>query len=588
MDMGRCLLSEAKVERKYWPEVIKSAAYLKNRTLTNTIERKTPYEIFFKRKPSVKNLKLYGSKVFVRIPEEKRKSKWDKKADIGILLGYTDTGYRVLINNKVIIARHCDIIEEDVILCGLDDEKENKNEEINDNEKKDSASTLNKNEEKSNIEKNLERDDTYEINSDDKEEIIDKRPRRKVKPPVRFDEEFSYYCIYVNVCDAMIPDNFQEAITCNESNKWKEAMNREINSLKKNNTWTIVVVRKPEENKKVIDVKWIYKKKSDGEYKARLVVRGFQQTDCLNDIYSPVAKMPTLKLLLSYCCQNSLHIHQMDVETAFLNGKVLSEVYVKQPVGYEDGTDNVYKLNKALYGLKESPRAWYECFNIFLVTLNFQRSKYDYCLYVKKENDLNVYILLFVDDLLICCKNEQVIAEIKNKLSNKFKMKDIGKVKTYIGIDIEYEYGKNNILTLSQKLYIESLAKRYNIENSKLFKTPMEINLKLEKSDINEEIKYRNLIGALLYISSGTRPDISFSVNYLSRFQNSYNEMHFKYALRVLKYVYLTRELKLKYCKSNNADILDCFVDADWAGDIVDRKSTTGFVIRFFGNSISL
>ncbi|CAH2097574.1 unnamed protein product [Euphydryas editha] len=313
MDMGRCLLSEAKVERKYWPEVIKSAAYLKNRTLTNTIERKTPYEIFFKRKPSVKNLKLYGSKVFVRIPEEKRKSKWDKKADIGILLGYTDTGYRVLINNKVIIARHCDIIEEDVILCGLDDEKENKNEEeIKDNEKKDSASTRIQNEEKSKIEKNLERDDTYEINSDDKEEIIVKRPRRKVKPPVRFDEGFSYYCIYVNVCDAMIPDNFLEAITCNESNKWKEAMNREMNSLEKNNTWTMV--RKPDGNKKVIDVKWIYKKKSDGEYKARLVVRGFQQTDCLDDIYPPVAKMPTLKLLLLYCCQNSLHIHQMDVD----------------------------------------------------------------------------------------------------------------------------------------------------------------------------------------------------------------------------------------------------------------------------------
>ncbi|CAH2109166.1 unnamed protein product [Euphydryas editha] len=143
-------------------------------------------------------------------------------------------------------------------------------------------------------------------------------------------------------------------------------------------------------------------------------------------------------------------------------------------------------------------------------------------------------------------------------------MKDIDKVKTYIGIDIEYEYGKNNILTLSKKLYIESLAKRYNIENSKLFKTPMEINLKLEKSDINEDIKYS-----------------------IYRFQNSYYEMHFKYVLRFLKYVYSTRELKLKYCKSNNADILDCFVDADWAGDIVDRKSTTGFFIRFFGNSIS-
>lgn len=114
----------------------------------------------------------------------------------------------------------------------------------------------------------------------------------------------------------------------------------------------------------------------------------------------------------------------------------------------------------------------------------------------------------------------------------------------------------------------------------------MEINLKLEQSDINEDIKYRNLIGALLYISSGTRPDISFSVIYLSRFQNCYNETHYKYALRILKYLYMTKDLKLKYRKNNNVDIMDCFVDADWAGDTVDRKSTTGFVIRFFGNAI--
>ncbi|CAK9806359.1 Secreted RxLR effector protein 161 [Anthophora plagiata] len=113
----------------------------------------------------------------------------------------------------------------------------------------------------------------------------------------------------------------------------------------------------------------------------------------------------------------------------------------------------------------------------------------------------------------------------------------------------------------------------------------MEINLKLEQSELNEEIKYRNLIGALLYISSGTTPNVFFSVNYLSRFQNCCSETHFKYLLRVLKYLYLTRNLKLTYTQ-NETDLMDCFVDADWAGDIVDRKSTTGFVIRVYGNTI--
>lgn len=122
------------------------------------------------------------------------------------------------------------------------------------------------------------------------------------------------------------------------------------------------------ENKNVLDVKWVYTKKSDNIYKARLVVRGFQQLDEIDDTYSPVAKMQTLKILLSYCCKMGLTIEQMDVESAFLNGKVSSEVYVHQPKGYEDGTNKVCKLIKALYGLKESPRVWYEYLDNFLLS----------------------------------------------------------------------------------------------------------------------------------------------------------------------------------------------------------------------------
>ncbi|KAF2893615.1 hypothetical protein ILUMI_12558 [Ignelater luminosus] len=190
MDMGRCLLSEAEIHQRFWPEIIKAAAYLKNRTLTNTIEQKTPYEIFFKQKPSVKNLRMYGSKVFVRIPEEKR---------------------RVLMNNRVIIARHCDIIEEDVNLCGFEDEERQSN---YDEEKE--------------IEKQTIRDTTKNQNE---ENLLQTK----------------------NLAIT--------AITSSESLQWKEAMNREMDSLIKNNTWTLV--NNPVKDKKVIDVKWIYKKKSN-------------------------------------------------------------------------------------------------------------------------------------------------------------------------------------------------------------------------------------------------------------------------------------------------------------------------------------
>lgn len=132
MDMARCLMAEAKVNRSFWPECIKTAAYLKNRSLANTEERKTPYELFFRKRPDVKNLRIYGSKVYVRIPEEKRISKWDKKAERGVLLGYTDVEYRVLINNRVVVARHVDIIEEHVkYICFNENEDEEEESDTN-------------------------------------------------------------------------------------------------------------------------------------------------------------------------------------------------------------------------------------------------------------------------------------------------------------------------------------------------------------------------------------------------------------------------------------------------------------------------
>lgn len=353
--------------------------------------------------------------------------------------------------------------------------------------------------------------------------------------------------------------------------------------LQKNQTWKLV--NKPK-GEKIIDLKWVFTNKSDGRKKARLVARGFQQEKILEDIYSPVAKTQTLKILLAYCCQFGLIIEQMDVETAFLNGKVKSEVYVKQPPGFEDGTDRVCKLLKALYGLRESPRDWYECFDKYMRELGFKKSKNDYCLYILIIKNETIFVILFVDDLLICGKNKRKIDEIKKALSKRFCMKDLGKVDRYLGIKINYNCNKG-IMTLDQSEYIESLAIKYNLENAKLYRTPMEQNLCIEPAQsVSDDIKYRNLIGALLYISTSTRPDISYSVNYLSRFQNCYGETHYKYALRILKYLYLTKNLKLTYKRNSKDEILDCFVDADWAGDKVDRKSTTGYIIRLFGNVI--
>lgn len=574
MDTARCLLTDSNLNNKYWPEVVKTVAYLKNRTLTNTIKRKTPYEIFLGEKPDIKNLKLFGSKVFVRVPEVKRKNKWDRKADIGILVGYENNGYRVLINNKVTVARHVDIIEEDVKLVGFDGKDE--------------------------LEENLNKDDENLSDNDDdfkslnNSKIDYKTPERNLKntPELRRSnrerKQTQFYqsevnTIYVNYVNAVSPENYDQAMNSIDRNEWKKAMNHEIDCLNKNETWELV--EKPRD-KKIIDLKWIYTRKHDNTFKARLVARGFQQKEQLVDLYSPVAKMQTLKLLLAYCVKFNLIINQMDIESAFLNSNIISEVYVKQPEGYDDGTEKVCKLKKALYGLKESPKAWYNCLDEFLMKIGFKRSKYDYCLYTMKVENDKIYLLIFVDDILICCKNQKNLDRVKNSLVYRFKIKDLGKIKTYLGIEINYDE-QNGKMSLSQEKYIDSLAEKYKLKDGKLYNTPMEENLKCNPAiNLCENIKYRNLIGELLYISCGTRPDISYSVNYLSRFQNCYDNSHYKYALRILKYLYYTKSLKLNFDKGISNEVLDCCVDADWAGDPIDRRSTTGYVISLFGNVI--
>ena len=140
-------------------------------------------------------------------------------------------------------------------------------------------------------------------------------------------------------------------------------MDSEIDKLTKNYTWE--VVDKPKD-KEIINVKLIYTRKWDNTYKVRLVVWGFQQKEHIDNVYSPVGKMQTLKILLSYCCKNRLLVDQMDVETAFLKGDVKSEVYVNAPKGYELGKNKVFRLRKAFYGLRESPRAWYDCLDKYL------------------------------------------------------------------------------------------------------------------------------------------------------------------------------------------------------------------------------
>lgn len=275
----------------------------------------------------------------------------------------------------------------------------------------------------------------------------------------------------------------------------------------------------------------------------------------------------------------------MDVKSAFLNGNLKETVYMNQPDGFKEG-NKVCKLNKTLYGLKQASRGWNERFNDFIIQLGFNRSQSDPCIYTFHSNIYIIYVIIYVDDILIICNDLKEIRRLKQKFSSEFEMKDLNELEFFLGMKIERDIS-DSILKISQLKYIEKIIKNFNMEHCKPISTPMEPGLDLSKIEEKENTNkpYRELIGSLMYLMLCTRPDISYAVGYLSRFQSCSTDAHWEYLKRILRYLQLTKEMKLVFGNNKNDEIIG-YVDSDWASDKTDRKSTTGYVLKLYGSTI--
>eukprot|EP00253_Pinus_taeda_P031863 PITA_31863 len=332
--------------------------------------------------------------------------------------------------------------------------------------------------------------------------------------------DVSYDC-ELNLSTDFEPTSFKEAASHDE---WKEAMQKEYDALIKNDTWKLV---DPPFGTKPIGCKWVYKNKYkvDGSldnHKARLVAKGFAQKEGVDyeETFAPTAKWATIQTLFALAAQNGWKVHQMDVKTAFLNGDLKENVFMSQPEGFavKGHEHKVCKLVKSLYGLKQAPRAWYEKLTEHLLKLNFNHFDLDDAtLFVKKVGKTVVYLVVYVDDLLMTGNNESYIASIKKEIGKSFEMTDLGYVHYYLGIEVT-QHPKS--IFLSQKKYIGDLLNRFCMTECNPLSTPMEQNLKLtsiEGKKFEDATKYRQLVGSLIYLTT-TRPDISFVVGILSRF----------------------------------------------------------------------
>ena len=279
----------------------------------------------------------------------------------------------------------------------------------------------------------------------------------------------------------------------------------------------------------------------------------------------------------------------MDVQNAFLNGKLEENISVKQPKGFEvDGKEHCYyKLNKSLYGLKQSSRCWNSELHAYLVKLGFVQSASDSCIYFRVTDELCI-IAVYVDDLIIASKSIAEINSIKQSLSDRYKMKDLGVLNHFLGVKVEHDV-ENNSIFINQSTFASSLVSKFNFENSKSVKTPADVNVKPQNCDSSKPFDsklYQSCLGGLLYLSNRTRPDLTSSVSKAARYCASPAEENWSLVKRILRYLNGTLDFGIVYSKVNSPKLVG-YSDADWAGEVTDRKSTFGYCFKFNNSIIS-
>ena len=568
-ECARTMLSDSKLPKHFWAEAVATACYILNRILIRPLTNKTPYEFLYKRKPKVSYFKVFGSKCFV-LNTKDNLDKFDPKSDKGIFIGYSNRSKAFRIFNL-----RTNTIEETLHVSF--DENTNHNVETNDEE---DIVTL-----------NHESTETIdELNQPNKKlRLLKDHPIENVlgnmESVVRTRNQLNNMS-NVAFISSIEPKNPKEA---SSDDSWILAMQEELNQFTRNDVWELVP--KPED-KTIIGTKWVYKNKMNelGEVvrnKARLVAQGYCQEEGIDfeETFAPVARLEAIRILLAFANHNNFKLFQMDVKSAFLNGFVKEEVFVKQPPLFEDMKfpNHVYKLKKALYGLKQAPRAWYDRLRSYLLQSNFEIGKVDTTLFIKKnKNDIQL-VQVYVDDIIFGSTNPDMNKEFSDIMTKEFEMSHMGELNFFLGLQIKQ---LDNGTFISQEKYARDLVNKFGMTTASGKATPMATNEALSKEDLSKDVDptlYRGMIGSLLYITA-SRPDIMHSVCLCARYQSQPKETHLKAVKHILRYVKNTFDYGLFYPKNDSFNLIS-YCDADYAGCKSDRKSTSG-TCHFLGHSL--
>uniref|UniRef100_A0A2N9FY74 Integrase catalytic domain-containing protein n=1 Tax=Fagus sylvatica TaxID=28930 RepID=A0A2N9FY74_FAGSY len=539
MNMVRSMLSEKQIPKNFWPEAVNWTAHVLNRSPTLAVKDMTPEEAWSGIKPNVDYFRVFGCIGHVHVSDSKRK-KLDDKSFQCVLLGMSEESkaYRLYdpASKKIVVSRDVFFEESECWDWGRSNEEarldilewEDSNEEGSEHDQSEEESEEEVAAEEEGGEVSLSSSESPGENSPTSEESSPEGRNRRV--PFWMEDY---------------------------SSKWSAAMDLEIEAIERNGTWELTDLPK---GMKKIGVKWVFKTKlnENGEVdkcKARLVAKGYAQQYGIDytEVFAPVARWDTIRMIIALAARNSWSVFQLDVKSAFLHGELNEAVFVEQPQGYEKKGEEykVYKLKKALYGLKQAPRAWYSRIEAYFVKEGF----------------------------------ESMFVKFKNSMKLEFDMTDLGKMKYFLGVEV---LQNPEGIYISQRKYAKEVLERFRMENSNSVKNPIVPGVRLMKDEEGAKVNatmYKQLVGSLMYLTA-TRPDLMYVVSLISRFMASPTELHLQAAKRVLRYLKGTVDLGVFYRKKGNGELM-AYTDSDYAGDVDDRKSTSGYVFLLSEGAVS-
>ncbi|GJY33615.1 putative ribonuclease H-like domain-containing protein [Tanacetum coccineum] len=361
---------------------------------------------------------------------------------------------------------------------------------------------------------------------------------------------------------------------------WVEAMQEELLQFKLQKVWVLVDLPK---GKRAIGTKWIFKNKKDERgivirNKARLVAQGYTQEEGIDydEVFAPVARIEAIRLFLAYASFMGFMVYQMDVKSAFLYGQIEEEVYVCQPPGFEDPDypDKVYKVVKALYGLHQAPRAWYETLAKYLLDNGFHRGKIDQTLFIKKQKGDILLVHVYVDDIIFGSTKKELCLEFEKLMHDKFQMSSMGELTFFLGLQVKQ---KADGIFISYDKYVTDILRKFGFQDVRTASTPMDIEKPLLMDSDGDDVDvhlYRSKIRSLMYLTS-SKPDITFVVCACARFQVTPKVSHSHTVKRIFRYLKGKTKLGLWYPRDSRFDLV-AYSDSDYVGASIYRKSTTG------------